>query len=81
MLFVQPHAAAELCESYPAGTAVTNLDDLEGTYLLSRMGPIDTFHRDKEQEVRFCANLHMCDVSCTIKFKDGRVTEAKYISI
>ena len=77
LLFAQRNAAAELCDRYPVGASIEDLDDLEGTFLLTRMGPLDDPEKPGTQRVIFCAGLTMCDTSCTLEIKDRVVTDAR----
>ncbi len=41
LLVGQARAAAQLCENYPVGSPVNDMDELKGTYMLSAMGSMD----------------------------------------
>jgi hypothetical protein len=74
-LLAQSRAAENLCQRYPAGTAVPHPEDLEGTFLLSPMGEFSS-RRTGPQEVIFCASMTLCDDACAIVIEDGFVTSA-----
>ena len=77
LLFAQRNAAAELCDRYPVGSSIEDLDDLDGTLLLTRMGPLDDPENPGTERVIFCAGLTMCDTSCSLEIRDRVVTKAK----
>lgn len=60
---------------------MANIEDLEGTFFLTRMGPFPDLDQPGVQEVMFCANISMCDTSCSFKVKDGRVIEARFSAV
>ena len=78
-LLAQSRATESLCERYTVGTRVSNIEDLEGTFLLSPMGE---FRNDQtgRQEVIFCASMTMCDDACAIVIENGTVTAARHSS-
>ena len=77
LLSAQRNAASELCARYSVGASIEDLDDLDGTFLLTRMGPMDDPENPGTQRVIFCAGLTMCDTSCTLEIEDRVVTDAR----
>jgi len=80
-LLDQTQSVANLCDSYPAGSQIENLEKLEKSYGLKLIGPIDIGNKPGTQKAIFCAVLSMCDTSCTIEFQNGRVTHSNYSNI
>ena len=78
ILIAQTHAAANLCDSYAVGSTIENLENLDDTFLLTRMGPLDVPENPGTQRVIFCAGLTMCDTSCSLEIKDRVVKIAKF---
>ena len=78
VLIAQSRAAANLCERYPVGSHIEDLEGLEGTFFLTRMGPINDSNIPGRQKVIYCAALTMCDESCSLEVEDGLVKRAKY---
>jgi len=79
--FASHRAAANLCENHPVGSRMANIEELEGTFFLTRMGPFPDLDQPGAQDVMFCANISMCDTSCTFKVKDSRVIEARFTAV
>ncbi len=82
VMVAQSRAAANLCDRYSVGSRIEDIEDLDGTFFLSRMGPFPE-HPDKSgaQEVIFCASLTMCDTSCWLEIEDQVVKSARYSAI
>ena len=74
-------AAADLCDNYPVGSPIDNNEHIEGTFLLSRMGPTPDPDRPGVQQVTFCAVTTMCDTSCRLTIRDGLVAEARFLAL
>jgi hypothetical protein len=79
--FASHRAAANLCKNHPVGSPMTNIEDLEGTLFLTRMGPHPNFDQPGVRDVMFCASLSMCDTSCSFKVRDGLVIEATFTAV
>lgn len=78
VLTAQSRAAANLCENHPVGSRIKNFENLEGTFALTQMGPIDDPGKPGAQKVIFCAALTMCDTSCSLEIEDGLVVRASF---
>ncbi|MDX1402178.1 MAG: hypothetical protein R3245_09670 [Kiloniellales bacterium] len=78
VLMAQGRAAAKLCDSYPAGSRIEDVENIEGTYLLTRMGPFEDPENPGTGKVIFCASLTMCDTSCSIELEDRVVRSATF---
>ena len=78
ILLAQSRAAVNLCDNYPVGSRVEDLENIEGTFLLARMGPLDDPNNPGTQKMIFCAPLTMCDTSCSIEIEDRVVKSAKF---
>ena len=74
----QGRAAAKLCENHPVGSPINNIEDIEGTFLLTRMGPDPGPDQQGAQVAIFCASTTMCDTSCRLTVEDGLVVEASF---
>jgi hypothetical protein len=77
----QSQAAADLCDNHPVGSAVENLEELEGTSSLTPVGPIELHDAPGTTQVIFCAALTMCDTSCRLRVENGRVIAADFSSL
>ena len=80
VMVAQSQAAASLCDRYSVGTRIEDVENLEGTFLLSRMGRINPDIR-APQNVIFCASMTMCDDSCSLEIEDGLVTKSEHRSM
>ena len=78
VLMAQSDAAANLCENYAVGSTIADLEHLDGTFLLTRMGPFDVPKDPGTQRVIFCASLTMCDTSCSLEVVDHVVKSAEF---
>lgn len=78
VLMVQTHAAETLCNNYSVGSSIEDLENLDGTFFLTRMGPLDVREDPGTQRVIFCAGLTMCDTSCSLEIKDRIVKVARF---
>ena len=78
VLMAQSRAAADLCSKYSIGTHIEDLAGLEGTFFLTRMGPIPEPNNPRAQKVIYCAALTMCDESCSLEIEDGVVKRAEH---
>jgi len=78
VLIAQGRAAADLCDSYPVGSRIEDLENLSGTFFLTRMGPINDPTNPGAQKVIFCASMAMCDTSCSLEIEDRVVTSARF---
>ena len=78
VLMAQTHAAANLCDSHAVGTTIEDLEKLDGTSFLTRMGPLDVPEDPGTQRVIFCAGLTMRDTSCSLEIKDRVVKDARF---
>ena len=74
----QSRAAADLCEKHPVGSPIDNIEEIEGTFFLSPMGPVPDSDQPGAQTTIFCASTTMCDRSCRLTVKDGLVVEAVF---
>ena len=73
----QSRVANKLCDRYTVGSTIEDPSDLDGTLLLTRMGPFDVQEKPGTQRVMYCAGLTMCDSSCTLEIRDHVVTDAR----
>ncbi len=80
-LLSQVRGAADLCDSYPVGSQIENLEKLESVYGLTLMGPIEVKDKPGVQEAIFCAALTMCDTFCSLEIQNGRVTQSNYSNL
>ncbi len=80
-LFASHRAAANLCENHPVGSRMANIEDLKGTFFLSRMGPFPDLDPPGVQDVMFCSSISLCDTSCSFKVEDGIVIEARFTAV
>ena len=80
-IFASHRAAANLCENHPVGSRMPNIEDLKGTFFLSRMGPFPDLDQPGVQDVMFCSNISLCDTSCSFKVEDGIVIDARFTAI
>lgn len=78
ILLAQGQAAANLCNNYPAGSRIDDLGKLEGTFLLTQMGPLEDPGKPGAQKIIFCASLTMCDTSCSLEIEDRVVKSARF---
>jgi hypothetical protein len=78
VLTAQSRAAANLCENHPVGSRIKDLENLEGTFALTQMGPTNDLSRPGAQEVIFFAALTMCDTSCSLEIEDSLVIRASF---
>lgn len=78
VLMAQNHAAENLCNNYSVGSSIEDLEKLDGTFFLTRMGPLDVREDPGTQRVIFCAGLTMCDTSCSLEIKNRVVKVAKF---
>jgi len=76
----QSRAASSLCDRYSVGTRIEDVENLEGTFFLRRMGGINPDIR-APQSVIFCAAMTMCDDSCSLEIEDGLVTKSEHRSM
>ena len=81
LLTAPGRAAADLCENHPVGSPVDNIEDIEGSLFLNRMGPLPDSDQPGAQFAIFCASLTMCDTSCSLTVKDGLVVEADFSAL
>jgi len=81
LLVAQGRAVDNLCEEHPAGSRIENLEDLEGTFFLTRMGPLPDPKQPGIEKVIFCAGLTMCDKSCSLEIENGQVMRARHSSL
>lgn len=81
VLMAQNRAAADLCSNYSIGTHIEDLEDLGGTFFLTRMGPIPKPNNPSAQKVIYCAALTMCDESCSLEIEDGVVIRAEHSTL
>ena len=81
-MFTAPgKAAADLCEKHPVGSPMNNIEDMDVSFFLSRMGPIPDPDQPRAQYAIFCAVSTMCDTSCRLTVKDGLVVEARFSAL
>ena len=80
-LLSQSQAAADLCDNHPVGSALENLEELEGSHSLTAVGPIELQDAPGTTQVIFCAALTMCDTSCRLTVQNGQVTAADYTNL
>jgi hypothetical protein len=78
ILIAQSRAAGDLCERYPAGSFIEDLENVDGSFLLSRMGPIRDRDNPDTTKLIFCAPLTMCDTSCSLEIQDRVVKRAVF---
>ncbi len=77
-MVAQGRAAASLCDRYSVGTRIEDVENLDGTFFLTRMGPLPDPDNPAAQSVIFCANMTMCDTSCRLEIEDHVVKSAHY---
>ena len=78
---VQSHNAEKLCDSYPVGTRVRDLQKLPDNFFISRMGPYPINGNPTRQKVILCESMTMCDNSCSLEIEDGIVKSASFSSL
>jgi hypothetical protein len=81
LLTAPGRAAKGLCENHPVGTPITNIEDIEGSFLLNRMGPFPDPDQPGVQSAIFCVSLTLCDTSCRLSVKDGLVIKSEFSAI
>jgi hypothetical protein len=79
-LVAQGRAAVSLCDRYSVGTQIEDVENLDGTFFLTRMGPLPDTNNPAVQSVIFCANMTMCDTSCSLEIEDKVVKSARYLA-
>ena len=67
----------EVCSLFRQGAAVGELQRIEEDYSLKLMGPFALRNKAGTQQAIFCASLTLCDTSCSVEFRNGRVTSAE----
>ncbi|NND72991.1 MAG: hypothetical protein HKN43_15560 [Rhodothermales bacterium] len=67
----------EVCALFPEGAVIGNLKEIEDNYSLKLMGPFAVRNKSDTQEAVFCASLTLCDTSCSVEYRNGRVTKAE----
>jgi len=75
----QIRAAAKLCEAFPAGSHIVDLENFESTFFLTRVGPVDDSAEPGTQSVLFCASMTMCETACRMEIED-RVVKSSVFS-
>lgn len=78
VMVAQTRAAEDLCNRYSVGSMIGDIENLEGTFFLTCMGPLPDPNNPSAQSVMFCANMTMCDTSCRLEIEDDVVTNARY---
>ena len=80
IMVAQSRAAANLCDRYSVGSRIENIENLDGTFFLTRMGRVIP-NISGPQTVTFCASLTMCDVGCRFEIEEQGVKSARYSAI
>ena len=78
VMVAQSRAAANLCDRYSVGTRIEDIENLDGTFFLTRMGPMPDPNNPAAQSVIFCASMTLCDTSCRFEIEDQVVKSARY---
>jgi hypothetical protein len=81
VIVAQSQAAASLCDRYSVGARIEDVENLDGTFFLSRMGPAPDLDQPGAQSAIFCASATMCDTSCRLTVKDGLVVESDFSAL
>ena len=68
-----------VCSLFPEGEMMTNLKEVDEKYSLSLRGPFKLNDRPGVFQALFCADLTMCNASCTILFQDGTVVKSQAV--
>lgn len=79
-ILLQIKHAKNLCSSYKVGDEMPSIAKLDSEYLLHPVGPFELKDRPGYEHVIFCASATMCEVSCQITLKDGKISEIEYES-
>lgn len=77
----QGRAAENLCKRYSAGSVIRDIENLEGTFLLTRMASLPDPNKPAIQSVIFCASMTMCDTSCRLEIEGEIVTNSRYSAL
>ena len=80
VMVAQSRAAANLCDRYSVGSRIEDVENLDGTFFLTRVGSIIPIISGP-QTVTFCASLTMCDVGCRLEIEDQVVKSARHSAI
>jgi hypothetical protein len=67
---------AKVCALFAEGAAVGDLGGIEDRFSVQLMGPFEVSGKPGTQQVVFCAALTMCDTSCSVEFKNDKVTKS-----
>jgi len=74
----QIHAAEALCDAYPAGSRIGNIDAIDGASSLARRGPMPVTGKAESDLFIYCAGLTLCEYSCMLEIESGLVTAATF---
>ena len=78
MFNAEQQAAVDLCNNYPAGSHIEDLNNLQGASRLKKMGPINNPDNPEVTTVIFCVSTTMCDTSCSFDIEDNIVKNARF---
>lgn len=78
VMVAQTRAAENLCNKYSVGSVIGDIENLEGTFFLTRMASLPDPKNPAAQSVIFCASMTMCDTSCRLEIEDEVVTNSRY---
>ena len=63
-----------VCALFPVGAPVGDLTKIEADYSVQFMGIFTDNKKPGTQKALFCASLTLCDTSCSVEFKNNKVT-------
>jgi len=80
-IFQQVNEVAEVCSVLSAGTPVGKMKELKTHYSLELRGPFELKDKPGTLVYIYCSDLTMCETSCSIEVKDGKVKKSEAFGV
>lgn len=70
-----------ICLRYPVGASADGLLNIKHEYSTQYTGSYDIKDNPGARRATFCATLTLCDVSCSLEYKDNVIIKSKVIRL
>ena len=81
VLNTEVKSASEVCARYTAGKPIGDLSAIAKEFDLQLAGPLPVEDNPETLAAVICAQKTLCDTSCRIEYRDGVVTDAKFVKL
>jgi len=70
-----------ICSRYPVGASAKGILNIKNEYSVQYTGAYEIKNNPNARRATFCAAFTMCDVSCSLEYKNNVIIKSKVIRL